>query len=79
VRGQTKTFTGLTGGVNYADSPYELGDNEARDLLNVVASGRGAVRKRDGCSSFATLAGAHSVGSLEAATGTFLVAASSST
>jgi hypothetical protein len=78
MRGQTVTFTGLTGGVNYADSPYELGNNEARDLLNVVASGRGAVRKRDGCSTLSTLAGAHSLGSYEAEDGAFLVAAGTS-
>lgn len=75
MRGQTKTFTGLTGGVNYADSPYELGDNEARDLLNVVASGRGAVRKRDGCAALAAVPEAHSLGSLETDQGAFLVAA----
>jgi hypothetical protein len=75
LRGKTITYTGLTGGVNYADSPYELGDTEARDLLNVVASGRGAIRKRDGCATFATVPSTiHSLGSLETGGGVFLLA-----
>jgi hypothetical protein len=48
MRGSPVNFTGFTGGVNLADEPYNLGDGEARDLLNVIATGtgRGAQARR---------------------------------
>lgn len=52
MRGRPVTFSGFTDGVNLADGPYSLKDTEARDLLNVVASGRGAILKRNGCETF---------------------------
>lgn len=69
MRGKPATFTGFTGGVNLADAPYQLGEREARDVLNVVASGRGSVRKRDGTVELARAglpAALHSLFGLEA-------------
>ncbi len=55
MRGTPVTFRGFTAGVNLADAPYMLGDKEARDVRNVVATGRGAIRKRDGKAQFAAV------------------------
>jgi hypothetical protein len=80
MRGSPVNFTGFTGGVNLADEPYNLGDGEARDLLNVIATGRGGVRKRDGASLVAstTDAGLHSLGVLELASTSYVVGAGGS-
>lgn len=78
MRGSPVNFTGFSGGVNYADEPYNLGTAEARDLLNVVATGRGSVRKRDGASTVAaTVAGGFTtMGTLELSSGArFLIGA----
>lgn len=39
---------GFVGGLNTIDSPYTLEEDESRDCLNVVATTRGAIRKRTG-------------------------------
>jgi hypothetical protein len=71
VRGSPVPFTGFVGGVNYADEPYNLGNGEARDLLNVVATGRGGITKRSGAATAATTvqSGFESLGLLELPTG----------
>ena len=48
MRGKPFTFAKFDGGLNLADSIYELGDNESRDLRNITATPRGAIRKRPG-------------------------------
>lgn len=59
MRGKPVTYKQLgQGGVNAADSPYQLGDGEARDARNFVSSKRGKLRKRDGAQTFASLAAA---------------------
>jgi hypothetical protein len=52
VRGTPYGFRGWTGGLNTIDSPYTISDDEARDLLNVVSTSRGAIRKRNGSTAF---------------------------
>lgn len=49
-------FQGFTGGLNSIASPYELAPNEARELMNVVSTERGAIRKRYGSTLFNTSA-----------------------
>lgn len=41
-------FTGFVAGLNTIDSPYTLTATESPNCLNVVATTRGAIRKRDG-------------------------------
>src|SRR6185437_14358646 len=41
-------FNGFVGGLNTVDSIYTLQETETRDCLNVVATTRGAIRKRNG-------------------------------
>lgn len=55
MRGKPFLFDDFKGGVNLKDAPYSVAVDEARDLLNVVSTARGAVRKRDGSTSFADL------------------------
>lgn len=52
MRGFPVTFRSFSGGLNTQDSVYEIAPNEARDALNVVASPKGAIRKRNGCAQF---------------------------
>src|SRR6266446_454422 len=54
MRGSPFGFQDFRGGVNYIDSPYTLTRGEARDVLNVVSSPRGAVKKRAGSIAFAS-------------------------
>lgn len=54
MRGQVVPFGDLRGGLNTRDSAYQIRPNQARDLLNVSGSVAGAIRKRDGYTSFAT-------------------------
>ncbi len=82
MRGSPVPFTGFVGGVNYADEPYNLGNGEARDLLNVVATGRGGIAKRAGAAKVAsTIAGGfNSLGQLELPDGaSYLVGAGGNT
>lgn len=55
MRGQLQLFDRFDGGLNSKDAPYSVEPNQARDLLNVVSTARGAVRKRAGSTSFAAL------------------------
>jgi hypothetical protein len=48
MRGRPFTFDSFGGGLNVADSIYQLSEKEARDCRNVVATPRGAIRKRNG-------------------------------
>lgn len=48
MRGSPARFDNLGGGVNLKDSSYLVDASQARDLLNVVSTTRGAVRSRDG-------------------------------
>jgi hypothetical protein len=48
MRGTPFMYSGFVGGLNTIDSPYTLKDDETRDCLNVVATTRGAIRKRTG-------------------------------
>jgi hypothetical protein len=54
MRGQPFRFADFGGGVDSKSAPYLLEPNRARDARNVVSSNTGALRKRDGCSLFAT-------------------------
>lgn len=54
MRGNPVLFDSFTGGLNSAAEPYEVKPNEARDLLNVVGTERGGVRKRNGTTSAVT-------------------------
>lgn len=45
-------FTGFVSGLNTIDSPYTLQETESPDCLNVVATTRGAIRKRTGSTLF---------------------------
>jgi hypothetical protein len=53
MRGNVQTFTDFRGGLNAADSAFDLQPNQARDLRNVVGDPRGAIRTRKGCRAFA--------------------------
>lgn len=55
MRGKLHTFADLSGGLNTRDAPYALEPNESRDLIDVVPTARGAIRKRRGSSTFAAL------------------------
>lgn len=48
ARGAPVRFSRWTGGLNTQAGPYDLDDRESPEMLNVVASPRGAIRKRDG-------------------------------
>jgi hypothetical protein len=54
VRGTPFLYAGFVGGLNTIDSVYELEDTESRDCLNVTATARGAIRKRNGSTQFVT-------------------------
>ena len=45
-------FNGFVGGLNTQDSPYTLEPTESRDCLNVAATTRGSIRKRNGSTLF---------------------------
>jgi hypothetical protein len=53
MRGNPVVFTGFEKGLNSRDAPYRVEDGEARDLLNVISTARGSVRKRNGSVQFA--------------------------
>jgi hypothetical protein len=55
VRGQVISKADFRGGVNLEAAPYFLSETEARDLRNVVSNVRGAIRKRDGAQTLATV------------------------
>lgn len=52
MRGTPLTFSPLSRGLNAAAAPFLLETGEASDLLNVVGTKRGGVRKRPGCELF---------------------------
>lgn len=52
ARGTPFSFDGFIGGLNTVDSPYTLQATETRDCLNVIATTRGAIRKRTGSTLF---------------------------
>lgn len=52
MRGIPFLYSGFVGGLNTIDSPFTLEDTESRDCLNVVATTRGAIRKRYGSTQF---------------------------
>ena len=52
MRGTPFLFSGFTGGLNTFDSPYTIQDDESRDCLNVVATLRGGITKRQGTVQF---------------------------
>lgn len=49
---------GFQGGLNTRDASYDVEQNQARDLLNVLGTTHGAVRKREGNTTLATTASA---------------------
>jgi hypothetical protein len=53
VRGRTVTVADFSGGVDLQAAPYHLKDNQARDARDVRSTVRGALRKRDGTTTFA--------------------------
>jgi hypothetical protein len=54
VRGTPDVFSDFHGGLNTKTAPYGLRNDQARDVLNVVSTQSGAIRKRDGCTAFAS-------------------------
>lgn len=60
MRGQPVVFADLRGGLDSKDAPYAVPEGAARDLLNVVSTARGAIRKRDGSVQFSAV-DAHSL------------------
>lgn len=52
MRGTPVLVDSLGGGLNSAAAPYEVGQAEARDLLNVIGTRRGSVKKRNGSVTF---------------------------
>lgn len=54
MRGTPLRLSDFRGGLNTRDAPYLQEPNQARDLLNVVSTKQGAIRKRDGVATFAT-------------------------
>ena len=56
MRGAPVTLDDFRGGVNTDAGVYNLKNNEARGALNVQATSRGAIRKRDGSQLFGYLA-----------------------
>lgn len=52
MRGTPFIKEGFHGGLNTVDSPYTLAETESRDLLNVVSTERGAIKKRTGSTLF---------------------------
>src|SRR6476646_8533551 len=52
-------FSDFSRGMNVLDSPYTLQEGEARDVLNMVSSPRGAIQKRTGSVVFASGASAY--------------------
>ena len=57
MRGRPFVHRDFRGGINTVAQPYALSDNEARDARNVVSTARGAIRKRNGSTTFSTPAG----------------------
>lgn len=54
MRGTPVRFVDFRGGLNTKAQPYLVANNECRDCRNVVSTVRGSVRKRNGCTSFAS-------------------------
>ncbi|UTI65604.1 hypothetical protein NBH00_05185 [Paraconexibacter antarcticus] len=54
MRGNPFYFGGFTGGLNTRDSAYDVEQNQARDLSNMLGTNTGAMRKREGNVTFAT-------------------------
>lgn len=81
MRGTPFLFENFVGGLNSIDSPYSLEANEARELLNVVSTSRGAIRKRYGSTTFSGASTPNveltSIAPVTTAGGNFLVAAGS--
>ena len=71
--------SGWVGGLNSIDNPYSIGPDESRDLLNVVSTERGSIKKRNGSTLFseATNVEFQTIAPVSVAGGQFLVAASS--
>ncbi len=69
ARGTPFHFEGFVGGLNSIANPYEVQSNEARELMNVVSTERGSIKKRNGSTIFAS--GASVVFPSLAATDTF--------
>lgn len=71
-------FNGFIGGLNTIDSPYTLEPTESPDCLNVVATTRGAIRKRNGSTLLTPVPPAvelHSIHPVTISGSTYLVAA----
>lgn len=58
MRGSPFSFSNFSRGLNVLDSPYTLTGGEAIDVLNMVSSPRGAIRKRYGSTVFASASAA---------------------
>jgi hypothetical protein len=56
MRPQTFFGQGFAGGLNTREAAYQIEQNQARDLLNVLGTSHGAVRKREGSVTLATTA-----------------------
>jgi hypothetical protein len=55
MRGQLVSKADFHRGVNLGSAPYSLEDGEGRDARNFVSTVRGALRKRDGAQTLATV------------------------
>jgi hypothetical protein len=74
MRGLPVSKADFHGGINVEAGPYALRDEEARDARNFVSTVRGALRKRDGIQTLATV-GTTLTGLFAALSPTLLVAA----
>jgi hypothetical protein len=78
MRGTPFLFNGFIAGLNTIDSPYTLEPTESPDCLNVVATTRGAIRKRNGSTVLTGAAPAvelHSIHPVTISGSTYLLAA----
>ena len=56
MRGTPVLYKDFHGGLNTVDAPIDLDETEARDVLNVVTTQRGAIQKRNGNQTFSSTA-----------------------
>lgn len=79
MRADPRVFSGFSGGINLIDPQYELSDRECRDARNVIATRRGAIKKRAGNATFANSSPATAIESLYAGTSPALLIAQQGT
>ena len=56
MRGKPVYYNDFSGGLNSRDADYQIADTQARDVLNVISTPVGKLRKRDGMSTLGSIA-----------------------